>query len=119
MNCCVRNIIPLPTVRLKKDQSDLIRANRIIFVLLFLLSFQWKVQGQTTTNTSLTSTPTVSCLNQPVTLTATVDQSLATGNVRFLEGTTVLGIATLDAVRRSYSYFIRSSSRRSYDSGRV
>ena len=97
MNCCVRNITPLLPVRPRKDQNDLRRASRIIFVLLFLLSFQWKVQGQTTTNTSLTSTPTISCFNQPVTLTATVDQSLATGNVRFLAGTTVLGTATLNA----------------------
>ena len=111
MNCCVRNIKPLPSVRFRKDQGNLIRAKQIIFVLFLLISFQWKVQAQTTTNTSLTSTPTVSCLNQPVTLTATVDQSLATGNVRFLEGTTILGYCHFRCFGCSYAYFIRSFGR--------
>ena len=97
MSYSVQNIIGLLSVRIKRDHLFFIRTSRVFFIFLFLLSFGWNVKAQMVTTTSLISTPANSCLNQPVTLTATVDEPSATGNVLFLEGATVLGIAALDA----------------------
>ena len=44
------------------------------------------------TTTTLAATPNPSVLGQPVTLTATVSPSAATGKVTFYDGTTVLGV---------------------------
>ena len=93
----VLNIFPLPAVRVKKDQTFFTRTSQLLFILLFLFSFQWKASSQMTTNTSLVSAPAVSCLNQPVVFTATVNQPSATGNVTFWEDSTLLGTASLDA----------------------
>jgi hypothetical protein len=52
---------------------------------------------------SLNASPNPSNLSQPVTLTATVSPSLATGHVTFLYGTQVVGTATLSSGQASIS----------------
>ncbi len=47
------------------------------------------------TTTALAAAPNPSTFGQPVTLTATVSPSAATGQVTFYDGTTVLGVGTL------------------------
>jgi Bacterial Ig-like domain (group 3) len=96
MSDLIQNIYWLLFVRIKRDQFSFIRASRV-FCILLLLSLGKNGEAQMVTTTSLISTPSNSCLNQPVTLTATIDEPSATGNVLFLEGTTVLGIAPLNA----------------------
>jgi len=92
----VQNITSFISVRIKRYRLNFIRASKVFTTLLFLFSFGLKAQGQTETTTTLTSSPNPSCLNEPVTLTATVDQIGATGNVHFWEGPVLLGNGTLD-----------------------
>ena len=93
----LKNITGLLSVRIKRDRLFIMRTCRVFFIVQFLFSFGMTVEAQMVTTTSLISTPSNSCLNQPVTLTATIDEPAATGNVLFLEGTTVLGISPLNA----------------------
>jgi hypothetical protein len=53
------------------------------------------VSGSNATTIALVATPSPSTVGQLVTLTATVSPSAATGQVTFLDGTTVLGVGTL------------------------
>jgi len=52
-------------------------------------------QSQSSTTTALTSSSPTSTFGQPVTFTATVTPSAATGTVRFFDGANSLGTATL------------------------
>jgi hypothetical protein len=52
--------------------------------------------GQAATATTLTSSAASTQVGQSVTLTATVSPSVATGSVRFMDGSNVLGTATLN-----------------------
>ena len=53
------------------------------------------VSGSNTTATALLAAPNPSTVGQLVTLTATVTPAFATGQVSFLDGSTVLGVGTL------------------------
>ncbi|WP_276504990.1 Ig-like domain repeat protein, partial [Terrimonas pollutisoli] len=66
-----------------------------IFLLAVFVLSSVTLKAQIATTTTLTSTPNPSCLNEPVTLTATVDQLTATGDVHFWEGPILLGNGTL------------------------
>ena len=96
MPYCIQNIIPLPPLRLQKGRIDLVRISKVLFIVLFLFFVQRKAEAQIPTVTTLTSSPTSTCFNQPVTFTATVDQSAATGNVNFWRDTILLGTAGLN-----------------------
>ncbi|MGZ8553590.1 MAG: Ig-like domain-containing protein, partial [Chitinophagaceae bacterium] len=96
MNCRVENIVALPSLRIKRNRLTFIRACHIFFAILFVFALGFNVQGQTATTTTLLSNTNNSCLNDAITLTATVDQIAAAGNVQFSEGATVLGTASLD-----------------------
>ncbi|MEP7377576.1 MAG: Ig-like domain repeat protein, partial [Chitinophagaceae bacterium] len=96
MRSCVQNIIALLSVRIKRDHLSFTGAGKVFFGFLFSLAFGFNARAQTATTTVLTSSANSSCLNDAITLTATIDESSATGNVQFLEGATVLGTATLD-----------------------
>ncbi|MGK2861860.1 MAG: Ig-like domain repeat protein, partial [Chitinophagaceae bacterium] len=97
MNPIVQNGLALFSGRNKSDHFKFIPASQVILTFSFLLAFGWQVHGQIATTTTLTSNKTIFCLNEPVTLTATSDQIIAVGNVQFLEGSTILGNALLDA----------------------
>src|SRR5688572_4580125 len=79
------------------------RAAHVFFGLLFLIAFALNSQAQTATITTLTSSPNSSCFNEVVTLTATVDNSSATGTVNFYDGITFLGSAELSEGEASFS----------------
>jgi len=95
MNSGVHYFISFLSIRIKSEQLTFIRAGQIFFGFLFLLAFGLKVEGQTPTTTTLSSSPNPSCLNEAVTLTATVDQIAVTGTVNFYDGITLLGSGTL------------------------
>ncbi len=52
------------------------------------------INAKASTTTSLAASPNPTYANQPVTLTATISSSTATGTVTFKDGTTTLGTAT-------------------------
>ncbi len=97
MNTIVQKGLALFTGRNKSDHFKFIPASQVILTFSFLLAFGSQVHGQIATTTTLASNKTIFCLNEPVTLTATSDQIIAIGNVQFLEGSTILGNALLDA----------------------
>src|SRR5688500_9204956 len=66
-----------------------------VFLLTVFVLNSVTLKAQITTTTTLTSSPNSSCLDEPVTLTATVKQIIATGNVHFWEGPILLGNSTL------------------------
>jgi hypothetical protein len=61
------------------------------------------VNNTTNTTTSLTSSKNPSTLGTLVTFTATVSPSAATGNVQFLDGSTLLGQSTLSGGTATFS----------------
>src|SRR5687768_17949202 len=76
----------------------LLNAIRVFMFLVAGFVFtSFTLSAQTTTTTTLTSSPNPSCLNETITLTATVSESAATGNVHFWEGPILLGNAILGA----------------------
>src|SRR5688572_471297 len=66
-----------------------------IFLFAVFIFNAFSLNAQIATTTTLTSSPNPSCLNEPVTLTATVNQIIATGDVHFWEGPILLGNSTL------------------------
>ena len=64
------------------------------YLALAGLIFQAAAFAQTSSSTTLTSSPNPSNYGQPVTLTATVTAG-ATGKVSFYDGNNILGVATL------------------------
>ena len=66
-----------------------------LWLAIACLSISLASLSQTTTNTTLTSSPNPSCLNTAVTFTATVDAPAATGPVRFFDGPVEIGNTTL------------------------
>ncbi|HKZ65172.1 MAG TPA: Ig-like domain repeat protein, partial [Chitinophagaceae bacterium] len=93
--CSVVNTYPPPFKNRHKGIALSNTVKTIIFLLALIALNSATLNAQIATTTTLTSGPNPSCLNEPVTLTATVDQIIATGNVHFWEGPILLGNGTL------------------------
>ena len=103
MSYNVQNIIAVLPIRTKKELRSFICSCLASCKLLVLLALTFDASAQTPTTTTLTTFQNPSCLNEAVVLTATVDNPAATGIVRFYDGITVLGEASLNAGAASLS----------------
>jgi hypothetical protein len=92
-------------------KADLAVANRDSNNVSVLLG-TW-VPPQSATSTTLVATPNPSTFGQPVTLTATVSPSAATGQVTFYDGATVMGVATLTGGTATFATSMLPSGSRS------
>ncbi len=71
------------------------------------------ITGSQMATLALTRSPNPSVFGQPVTLTATVTSSVATGKVTFYDGTSVLGVATLSGGQATLTTVLLPSGNRS------